>query len=114
MSYKNNHLGIKLSVSDYANAANNTFTVAETKFDAFNTLTNITVNGTALADLWTDSGSGDVAFMQMFMQPGLWIPIVAPAEGAEVVIPAGTVFPSYSAVSGGTAYTYVTTSKITY
>lgn len=121
LKYANNHLGIKLSESDYANAENNVAIAGELeitdnikKFEAFNTLTNITVNRTALADLWTNSGSGSAAYMQMWGEIGLWIPIAAPVEGDEVVIPAGTQFPSYSAISGSTVNVYVTTADVTY
>lgn len=118
LKYANHRLGIKLSVSDYANAANNTFTVAETKFEAFNTLTNITVNRTTLADLWTAAAKvwpqDCSVFMQMWGEPGLWVPMTEPASGTEVVIPAGTQFPSYSAISGSTVNVYVTTADVTY
>ena len=109
LSYANNCLGIQLSVSDYANAPANT-QLEKKAFADFNTLTNITVNGTTFADLWT----GDVAFINMWMQPKLWIPMATPVEGDEVVIPTGTQFPSYSAVSGGTLNVYVTTADVTY
>ena len=108
--YANNRLKIALSVSDYANAPNNTFTLNEEQFNALNTLTNITVNGTTLAELW----NGDIAFMQMWGQPALWVPIMAPTAGTVVVIPAGTQFPSYAYMNAGTATCYTTSTAIAY
>ena len=108
--YANNRLKIALSVSDYANAPNNAFTLNEEQFNALNTLTNITVNGTTLAELW----NGDIAFMQMWEQPALWVPITAPTAGTVVVIPANTQFPSYAFMSGSEETCYTTTEKIAY
>ena len=110
LEYANNRVGFYLSVSDYENAANNTFTLSEAQFKEVNTLTNITVNGTSLADMW----NGDVAFMQMWTKAALWIPMSTPASGTVVKIPAGTQFPSYLGASGGLANTYVTTEDVTY
>ena len=110
LEYANGRIGLYLSESDYANAANNTFTLSEDQFKEVNTLTNITVNGTSLADMW----NGDVAFMQMWTKAALWIPMSTPASGTVVEIPAGTQFPSYLGASGGLANTYVTTEDVTY
>ena len=110
LEYANGHIGIHLSNSDYANAENNTFSLSEAQFKDVNTLTNITVNGTSLADMWT----GDVAFMKMWTKAALWIPMSTPASGTVVKIPEGTVFPSYAFVNEGTAIFYETRHEITY
>lgn len=110
LKYQNNRLGFYISENDYANAENNSFTLVETDFAKWNTLTNIQVNGKTLADMW----NGDVAFMNMWTETALWIPMAAPVDGDVVSIPAGTQFPSYSAVSGDIANTYVTTNDINY
>ena len=110
VGYKNDRLGIKLTNCDYENAANNVFTFQEDAIYALNTLKNITVNGTALADLWT----GDVAFMNMWGEPGLWIPMAAPTEGDVLSVPASTQLPTYAYVSSGTLSCYETAEAIEY
>lgn len=110
IEYENNRLGFYLSENDYANAANNSFTFAEDKIFALNALVNITVNGTTLADLW----SGDVAFMQMWERKALWVPVSAFDEGAVLLIPAGTQFPTYAYANDGTLTCYTTTEEVKY
>ena len=110
VGYDNGRLAIKLTNSDYENAANNTFTFQEGEIVALNTLKKITVNDVALADLW----NGDVAFMHMWGMPGLWIPMSAPAEGDLVRVPAGTQLPTYAYLSSGTLTCYETTEEIEY
>ena len=112
LEYVNGHVGFYLSAQDYASAANNASVLRKEGFSELNTLTKITVNGTALGDLY--GGTDTNTYMQMWGRVALWIPISAPVEGDLIAIPAGTQFPSYSGVSGGPANTYVTTNDITY
>lgn len=113
LEYANNRVGFYLSVSDYENANNNDATLMPNKdsFESLNTLTNITVNGTAFNDLYKET---EVTYLKMWNKVAIWIPIAAIEDNTTVVIPAGTQFPSYLGASGGLANTYVTTEDVTY
>ena len=119
-TYANGRLGFRLSENDMppsndaetgdAIGENCNLSVGKDKIYALNLWDKITINGEKL-----NAVAGTDCYFNMWANPNsFFVPMAEPAEGAVVIIPEGTQFPSYSYVNGGAATCYTTTEDVKY